>query len=246
MKKEHPDWDSDKCAAVCHSIWRRKHKGEKMDDDRVLLHLGAMGLNTFQEIINESGETKTGIQRTTMLVGDKTYNGIYFSKKEIEKSVLKWNTMPFMYDHSSSVYDMIGELKETQFQKSTGKLSTVPVVEGYPLSESAMQSIDTIQSKGRVPNVSVGVYASRKWLSDKEIEEGKYPKGTYAVAEDLEPDHLALVIHGACSPEDGCGVGLRNDSATISLIDNEYVESDEIEKLKLQIKIKELELEEEK
>lgn len=30
MRHEHPDWDIDKCVAVCYDIWR-KHKKESLE-----------------------------------------------------------------------------------------------------------------------------------------------------------------------------------------------------------------------
>ena len=55
-------------------------------------------------------------------------------------------------------------------------------------------------------------------------------------ARNLEGDHLAIVSHGACGAKDGCGIGLsKNDTITISLEDNEYVQREEILKLKKEL-----------
>lgn len=55
---------------------------------------------------------------------------------------------------------------------------------------------------GKVPEVSVRVWLSLEY--PKNEDEGELPPKAY----DLEFDHLALVTRGACSPEDGCGIGM--------------------------------------
>lgn len=221
--------------AICYGIWRRKHKGEKMGE-RVLLHLKC-DLNVQSKVINEAGDTEMSVDRTTMLVGDGTYNGVYFPADEVEKSILGWNGVPIVYDHSDSVKDAVGDVTEVQYEKLSKKLTMKPIISGYPESANALMYVKARQKAGVVPEVSVGVWA------DKDVEEinGKET----LVARNLHADHLALVSRGACSPEAGCGVGLSNDSVTITLEDNEYKESDELEKLKLKIKIEELKLKEE-
>jgi len=224
-----------KCEGI-YDQWRKKHKGEKMDE-RVLLRLRGQ-LNAHVAILNEAGDTEICVDRTTMLVGDGTYNGIFFPADEVEKSLFSWDSVPIVYDHSDSVKDAVGDVTETHYDKGTKRLTMKPVIDGYPESENALKYIRARQNAGAVPEVSVGVYATRK---EETLENGE----TRVVAKDLRADHLALVSRGACSPEGGCGVGLKNDSATVSLVDNEYVESDEIEKMKLRIAIKKLKLKEE-
>jgi hypothetical protein len=96
----------------------------------------------------------------------------------------------------------------------------------------------------RTPNVSVGVWIDR-------VEEKMDNDETRMTARNLEADHLALVVHGACSPEAGCGIGLSNEETIpILIIDDEtdvvkipseeYVDKDLYEDLRKKILIEKI------
>jgi hypothetical protein len=237
--KEGTAKNREQASAICYSIWRRKHKGEKMGE-RVLLHLNRR-LKTHVDVLNEQGDTEFKVDRTTMLVGDGTYNGVYFPAEEVEKSLFSWNGVPIVYDHSDSVKDAVGDVTEVTYEPASKKLTMKPLIEGYPESENALMYIKARQKAGVVPEVSVGIWADKKMEEIDGVET--------LVARNLYADHLALVSRGACSPEAGCGVGLKNDSVSVKLEDNKFeqvTDSEQIKKLELQIKIEKERLKEEK
>ena len=242
VKKEHPDWEQDKCTAVCYSIWRESKKKNNEESDmtsnRVLLHLKA---SMFKPITINAEEEKIGFDRATILVGDGTFNGLYFPKEELEKAFLSWDKQPINLDHSNKIEDIVGFIKEPFYDKVNHKITVQPIIdEMMPKSPIAVGYINNRLKAGAVPEVSVGVWLDR---IDEEFE-GK----TRLTARNLQGDHLALVTRGACSPEDGCGIGLMENS-TITIPHEEYIEKNEedliINKLKKEI-LKEEIMEEEK
>ena len=193
--------DQKQATAICYSIWR-KAKGVKneMNSERVLLHLSAE-LKPFYDLKDEKLEPLTLLERSTIIVGDKTYNGVYFPKEELEKAFMSWDKQPINLDHSESIRNMVGYVEEPQY--FNGKITVRPVLdEKLPAYSFAKAYIDSRIGAKAIPQVSVGVWIDRV---PEEMEEGE----TRITARNLEGYHLALVAHGACSPQDGCGIGLE-------------------------------------
>ena len=243
--------EADQASAICHSIWKRKHEQgvDKIDKERVYLCLSAE-LNCFYDLEKDKSELE--VDTCTILVGDGYYNGIYFPKEELGKNFMNWDKVPINLNHSDDkIEDIVGFIENPQFDGH--KLTVTPVFSEETVKyDAAMGFIKSRIKASRVPNVSVGVWLDRVV---EEMDEGE----TRITARNLEPDHLALVVQGACSPESGCGIGLsENNPITIQLSENvevdsdgnisidilsdEYVDKDEIYKLKKEIlkeKIKE-------
>jgi len=206
--------------------------------ERIMLHLNAK-LNCFFELTDKK-ETELKIDRCTMLVGDGTYNGVFFPCEEIEKAFMSFEGKPININHNAeTVEDIVGFLKNVEFDD--GKLTATPVFDKDTVKHDAVMGYMSSRFKaGDIPNVSVGV-----WLN-REIEENEETKEKRYVARELEGDHLAVVVHGACNPQDGCGIGIGlNNDITIS--HDEYVADDEAyERMKLMVEIEKTKLEEEK
>jgi hypothetical protein len=230
VKKEHPEWPQDQCVAVCYSIWRRSKEEKKMSNEKILLHL-CIPLE-LKETVSSSDKKKNmyDTDRTTILVGDKTYNGIFFPKEELAKAFHTWEKQPINLDHSDKVEDIVGHVENVIFDDIKNGITVDPVIGGYVKSIHAQNYINGRKNVGAVPEVSVGVWC------DKDTEEvnGK----EMLVARNLHGDHLAIVTRGACGPEDGCGVGLSDDGNDASF-SVDYDEEEYIKKLELMIKIEE-------
>jgi len=239
--KEGTTKDTSQAAAVCHSIWRKskKSKNEESDmkKDRVLMHLSS---RMFKPLVNkDKPDTFSEFDRATLIVGDGTYNGIYFPAEELEKAYLSWEKQPINLDHSDSVMDEIGFIKNVMYDKVNKKITAKPILNPTAAKISvAAGYINGRIAASKIPEVSIGVWADRNYeLVDDEHER--------LTARNLEGDHLALVTRGACSPEAGCGIGLtKNNTITIQFED--YVEKYNLyEDLKVKIlkeKIKEQKL----
>ena len=207
-------------------------------------------LNCYQDLEKGDGEFTPDV--CTILVGDGTYNGIFFPAEELEKAYMGWDKVPINLNHSDNrIEDIVGYVDNPVFRD--GKIIVTPILDDVTAKYSdALGFIKSRINAGRVPNVSVGVWLDRV---DEELSDGE----TRTTARNLEADHLALVVHGACDPESGCGIGLSNNetitiqldestvvdesgNVTITILDEEYVDKDEIYKLKKEIlkeKIKE-------
>jgi len=214
-----------------------------MEKERIILHLNAelrLGLN-----LQADAENEIKIDRCTMLVGDGTYNGVYFPKEELEKAFSTFEGKPININHSAEkVEDIVGHIENVEYEDGKIVAETFFDEETSKYNE-AMGYIKSRIKAGDIPNVSVGVWLTRELEENEETGEKRF------IARELEGDHLALVVHGACSPEDGCGIGGScNNSVTISHED--YVDLDEVYKdfkikvLKEQIKKEKLVMEEEK
>ena len=171
--------------------------------DRVLLHLCA-DLNSKSQgkgvLIFGNHELDT----STILVGDGTYNGIHFPLDEVQKVEALWDKKPIVMNHESDdIGRIVGYITEPKMEES--KMTIKPVLD--PVTADYKKANGYIQTRfnaGDIPNVSVGVWADRVLERD---EDGNKKM----VARNLEPDHLGLVVHGACNPQDGCGIGMSED-----------------------------------
>jgi len=238
--KEGTTDDAKQAAAICHSIWK-KSKGENkmVNKERVMLHLDAQ-MSCRIDLADNKEELK--MDRCTMLVGDGTYNGVYFPKEELELAHMSFEKKPINLNHSAdAVEDIVGYLEDVRFED--GKITAKPVFdEDTSKYKSAFGYMKSRFNAGSIPNVSVGVWLDRL---NEEDENGK----ERSVARNLDGDHLALVVHGACNPEDGCGIGMSENQPipisgnTVTITHEDYIEkNEEYEDLKKEIlkeKIKE-------
>jgi len=208
------------------------------EKERIMLHLDAK-LNCFFEL-SDKKESELKIDRCTMLVGDGTYNGVFFPCEEIEKAFMSFEGKPININHNAeTVEDIVGHLKDVRYED--GKLTATPIFNEKTVKYDAVMGYINSRFEAKdIPNVSVGVWLNRELEENGETKEKRY------VARELEGDHLAVVVHGACNPGDGCGIGIGlNNDVTIS--HDEYVARDEeYERMKLMVEIEKTKLEEEK
>jgi len=204
--------DEKQGAAICYSIWREKHQSDCDCGDRVLLHLNASDFrfdfdNTSVSATltkEELSKPVSSIKRSTILVGDGIYRGIKFPADEIEKAFMSFDKQPVNLDHSDRVEDEVGYIIEPMYDSATKRLTVQPVIAGYGKSQTALDYINNRLSRGVIPEVSIGVWVTKKLEEQKDGSE-------VLVAREIKGDHLALVTRGACSPQDGCGIGLTQD-----------------------------------
>jgi len=228
--KEGTAKDNSQAAAICHSIWK-KHKGQKMSE-RVLLHLCA-NLSVRPVLVNEQADTDVTIERSTILVGDGTYNGIFFPVEEVRKATLGFNKQPIVLDHSDMVEDTVGYIDEPMFEGN--KITVKPILDPDTFKYKVAKGfIDSRLRANAIPEVSVGIWC------DKAFED--FDESERLVARNLQPDHLAIVTRGACSPQDGCGIGLQNDEITVTVVSDSDKYNYLIKEI-LKQKLKALELE---
>lgn len=228
VKKEHKDYIYQYSNAVCYNIWMR-HKQENEDmskKERILLHLNT----ELEGHVNLAKDDEFVIDRCTMLVGNGTYNGVFFPAEELEKSFFTFEGRPINLNHSSeNVEDIVGYVVDTEFDE--GRLTCRPVFDEETAKyNEAMGYIKSRFHAGDIPNVSVGIWLDRMLEEDEETGKERY------VARNIDGDHLALVVHGACNPGDGCGIGLSSDKTittpndTLTITHDEYVEDVDIYK----------------
>ena len=202
--------DNSQAYAICNSIWERKKRDNNMNKDRVLLHLSA-SLGSYKKVglSSETSSDDEDTYNTIMMVGNGVYNGIYFPTEELEKAFMSFNGVPVNLNHSDDkIEDIVGYVKDAG-------------IDGDKLYASVVLSKDTAKynaAKGYIksrkdanstPNVSIGVYVDR-------VEEpiSKNSDEMRLVARNLDADHLAIVVHGACNPQHGCGIGIDTMSTT--------------------------------
>lgn len=132
----------------------------------------------------------------TMLVGDGTYNGVFCPTEEVAMAAKSWEGQPLNLDHSWTVEDEVGFVKNPTMVGPALKAVLVlnPKTAKFAVAKAY---IENRIAAGKAPEVSVGFYCN-----EEEDDVGRI------VARNMRGDHLALVTRGACSPEAGCGVGL--------------------------------------
>lgn len=233
--------DEKQASAICYSIWKR-HKGKNsMKKERVLLHLSTQ-LQPTQ--LTKLGEGDISLD-TTMIVGDGKYNGIFFPAEELEKSYMSFDGVPININHSDDkIEDIVGYVKEPYMEGNKLKARTI-FDSNTSKYDAAMGYVQSRFDAGDYPNVSIGV-----WLDRVEEPLSEDSKERRLTARNLKADHLAIVVHGACNPNDGCGIGLEwkpqipIDRITLTINSdtedyptkiNNLMNEIEIEKLKKQI-----------
>ena len=229
--------DTKQATAICYSIWRRskEKKSSNINRDRVMLHLSA-NLHCFYDL--EQKEYPVSIDKCTMLVGDSFFNGVFFPVEELEKAYQSWDKVPINLNHSdNNVEDIVGYVDSPYFDGNS--IKATPVFDENTVKYNvAMGYIKSRLNAGRIPNVSVGVWLDRV---EEKMDDGEIR----LTARNIEADHLALVVHGACNPNDGCGIGL-SDNSKVTIPSEDYVEKKELyDKLKKEIlieRIKEVKL----
>jgi len=212
--KEGTTDDTSQAAAICHSIWRKSKEKNKMKKNRVLLHLNTRMFKPL-DLRDDEKQNSVEFDRSTIIVGDGTYNGLFFPKEELEIAYQTWDKQPINLDHSEKIEDIVGYIKKPVYDKVNNKITVKPIIVDYmPKAPVAHGYIASRLQAGSIPEVSIGVWVDRM---EEEVD-GE----TRLTARNLQGDHLALVTRGACSPEDGCGIGLeKNDTVTIP--DEDYV-----------------------
>jgi len=227
--------------AICYSIWERsKKETNSMENERVLLHLCTPMFKPM-DLKEDERQHEIDFYRATILVGDGTYNGIYFPREELQRAFMSWDRQPINLDHSDRVEDIVGYIKDVAYDLKNSKITVQPVIADYlPKSVVAKGYIASRLEAGAIPEVSVGVWVDREYEEDENGNER-------LTARNLQGDHLALVTRGACSPKDGCGIGLNqnepiNDTFTFSIEYNEDDEKERLMKELLKEKIKKEEL----
>jgi len=124
-----------------------------------------------------------------------TYNGIKFTKEEIEKAKVP-KVFPLTLNHSRNVEDEVGFFVDVE--KVGGKLRAVPVINlETEKGKAALGYVKNRFKAGLTPNLSVEVWVEYD------------PEKETPVAKNLEIIKASLVDIGACSESDGCGVGLQ-------------------------------------
>jgi hypothetical protein len=196
---------------------------------KVLLTMKA-NLNCFIGL-GDSGEKDVDIESCTMIVGDSTFNGIYIPAEELEKSYKSFEGKPININHNSdTVEDIVGYMRNVSFKD--GKITCNPVFDvctsKYPV---VMGYINSRVNSGGIPNVSIGIWADAIMEKYGEDEQERL------VARNLEGDHLAVVVHGACSDSDGCGIGIGCNSNVTIPHDDYVANQDEYKKLEIEIDV---------
>jgi hypothetical protein len=159
------------------------------------------------------GEDHIAFDDAVAIVGDGVYNGILFTADEIKKAYKTMDNQPLNLDHSERVEDEIGFAHLPRWENN--RMMVTPFInKRAPKAAVAMAYINGRFAAGKAPEVSVGVWLNLEY--DDENDEAP------PVARDLQFDHLALVTRGACSPEDGCGIGMNNASFTFTPSDDSF------------------------
>lgn len=232
----------DQAVAICSHMWQDKDKKKNtvmkklfvFNSDLVChyesnLTIGSNSNTTDTSSFNKYSEYDLVIDKCVMIVGEKEYNGVHFFTNEIKKSVKSFDGVPINIDHSDDkIGDIVGYIKDVKMDGD--KLICVPVFDRETKRyDEVMGYIKTRFNAGSIPNVSIGAWVDIVEVKD---EEGKTVE---LWGFDIEGDHLAVVVHGACSPSDGCGIGLTNDKFDVK--DEDYVNNDEYKKTILELEI---------
>jgi len=71
------------------------------------------------------GEDITGIEESTVLIGDQIYNGKYVPAEELEKAFKTWDKQPVVMNHSRDLEDEVGYIDVTNYYADEKKLKMI-------------------------------------------------------------------------------------------------------------------------
>lgn len=168
-------------------------EGEHMERRKVALskvvELGEV--NTVGDLVE--------LPKSTLLTPG-TFNGVTFLAEEINAAVVP-DVMPLTLNHSRNVEDEVGFFRDVV--KENGTLKAVPIINlETTKGTAALGYVKNRMKAGLNANLSVEL-----WTTIKDGENGE------RIATEIEIIKASLVDIGACSPADGCGVGLKKAEA---------------------------------
>jgi len=234
--KEYPNTEEGRkqAAGHCYSIYDEWKKSKNMiKPERVHLELCAdlFKLKGKQNL----SDNNMDFERATLIIGDGTYNGMFFPAEELERAYHTWERQPINIDHSEKIEDEVGFIKDIRYDPLTKRVTGQPVINDYmPKANVAKGYMKNRFDAEKYPEGSVGVWIDRFFEDVEGLDEKRL------TARNLQGDHYSLVTRGACSPEEGCGIGLsKNDTITISehiSVDNSYYDlADEYNKVEIDL-----------
>ena len=125
------------------------------------------------------------LPRSTVIVAEGVYNGCWHPKEEV------------------------GFWEKPIYDPKTLKTSAIPVLNLN--TANGIGALGFIQNRllaGRTPELSIGFWCTEE-MEEVVIDGVKTKIWT---VRNWEYDHVALVYRGACSPEDGAGIGLKKNN----------------------------------
>lgn len=177
------------------------------------------------QVVNHLGDDYWVLPVVMMVEGVHSGSGgpMLYTANELGKFAEAWNGSPVVINHPSNKQgdpvsanspnisnQVIGRIYNTRMEGT--KLKAEAWVNINQLKQTSPETYQLIE-EGRIIEVSIGVFS-------EDIEkQGTFNNEEYrAIAQNLRPDHLALLPQdeGACSWDDGCGVRINH-----KLIENE-------------------------
>ena len=149
------------------------------------------------------------LPRSTVIVAEGVYNGCWHPKEEAEAGLPTLDKQPFLLDHEHRVLAEVGFWEKPIYDPKTLKTSAIPVLNLN--TANGIGALGFIQNRllaGRTPELSIGFWCTEE-MEEVVIDGVKTKIWT---VRNWEYDHVALVYRGACSPEDGAGIGLKKNN----------------------------------
>ena len=205
-----------------------------------------------QETVDVNAELSSDVKSTvftytaTIIVGNKFYKGDFMPAAELEKSLESWNGTLHDINHmgttritplgiSSDIRYFVGWQDSAEYDEATKSIKVKVNIDTETMYGKVLKSyIDLCQKANKMPNVSISFGGQIKGVPAKDlpIDYSNYnlkPDDIISYIYDIKPRALSTVLKGACSDEQGCGIGVnvvRQNSEN-----NEKKFSDEKQKL---------------
>jgi len=160
--------------------------------------------------------------------GNMFMKGVYLSSKEMRMAHKGFNNTLHDLNHMGSGYMIsflqvvppdiayiVGWQDDLSYNDATDEVrASVHIREQAPKYNDWKNYIEISEKIGRMPNVSMVVYAKIEYVEARELPKGcGYGKAGYKAGDfvpcmvDIQPFMVATVTQGACNDKDGCGIG---------------------------------------
>lgn len=157
------------------------------------------------------------LPRSTMIKGNGVYNGAWHPSDEFKKAYKTFDRQPANNNHSDLIEDEVGWWEQVNY--SEHRLTGIPIINlNTARGKTTYEYVRNRMLAGKPAELSVAFWCTE---SKETFEHDGIKYDDQLVVREIEGDHCAYVTRGACSPNDGAGIGLLSLKENKNNLDEE-------------------------
>ena len=230
----------DQALGQCYGMWRQKHQNaddtqwiEELNKDTEPFTCDASFVfkTVTKKIENsespdEEAKETSKTKRMVAIVGDRFMNGGFFSYELLKQVYKEWEGTLHDINHMGTTKNMttdprpdityfVGYHTNVSLDEDNKSVSMdININPKTRFAEAWEGFIELCQASGKIPNVSVTYWGSRKFVKASDLPNGVdyesegYTKDDYVpYLTNVQPICVSTVLMGRCNDRQGCGIG---------------------------------------